>query len=168
MKKLKTIKLQGKDYVQVNERLQYFNDTYKNGKIFTKPSMVEDAVYFKAVVTPDVDKPERTFTGHSFGNIKKEKALEKLETVAVGRALAFMGIGIVDSIASADEMQNFQNNISEPKIGVCDVCGTQGISGRYGAYCPNYKKHKEEGRKYKLIFPDELKGNAKKFADSLK
>ena len=81
--------------------------THKKGKIETKPSFVEKAVYFKAIVTPDIEKPERVFTGHSFGNIQKEKALEKLETVAVGRALAFMGIGIVEGIASADEIQNF-------------------------------------------------------------
>jgi len=110
MNKLKTINLKGKDYIQVNTRVTHFNETYPNGKIETKPSMADNGVYFKATVTPDVKNLERFFTGHSFGKLGAEKALEKLETVAVGRALAFMGIGIVEGIASADEVNNFQNN----------------------------------------------------------
>lgn len=134
MKQLKTIKLKGKDYVQVNERVLFFNETYPNGAIKTIPTFQDDTVYFKAVVTPDIENSTRYFVGHSFGNVKAEKALEKLETVAVGRALAFMGIGIVESIASADEIANFQNKES---LGTCSTCGAEMARSKAGnLYCP--------------------------------
>lgn len=110
MKELKTIQLKGKDYVMVQERVAYFNDTFKNGSIITSFTPQGEGFVFQAHVTPDLAKPERYFTGHSYGEVGLEKAMEKLETVAVGRALAFMGIGIVDGIASADEIDNFHNN----------------------------------------------------------
>ncbi len=53
--------------------------------------------------------PTKRFTGHSQavvgeGMVNKTAALENAETSAVGRALGFMGIGVIESIASADEM----------------------------------------------------------------
>ena len=107
---LPTIKLKGKDYVQVKDRIIFFNETYPNGQITTKIVSVIDSkmVRFRATVQPDVSNP-RKFVAHSFGTIDEVKAFEKLETVAVGRALALMGIGIVESIASADEMDRFNN-----------------------------------------------------------
>jgi len=62
-------------------------------------------VFVKARVTPDTDRPERYFTGHSQakwqGNINGNAALENAETSAIGRALASMGLG---GGASLDEM----------------------------------------------------------------
>lgn len=111
--KMKTILLKNKPYVQVNERLLKFNEDYLTGSISTEVTFSGDTVYFKATITPKIEEPTRIFVGHSFGTLGKEKAFEKLETVAVGRALAFMGIGIVEGIASADEMDKFYS--SEPK-----------------------------------------------------
>lgn len=106
---LPTIDIKGKEYVLVKDRILFFNETYKNGSIVTEYTEDEKRISFKAIVTPNVDKPERKFVGHSQavwgdGYINKTSALENAETSAVGRALAFMGIGIVDSIASADEV----------------------------------------------------------------
>lgn len=107
--KLKTINLKGREYVQVDTRVEYFNQTYPNGSITTSYTRQDGAGYiFVAKVTPDTSKPERFFIGHSYGEVGREKAMEKLETVAVGRALAFMGIGIVEGIASADEISKWQ------------------------------------------------------------
>ncbi len=109
-KELKTIDLKGKQYVQVNTRVDYFNETYPKGSIVTSHEKQEGNAYiFQATVIPDIDAPTRFFNGTSYGFVDNEKAMEKLETVAVGRALAFMGIGIVDSIASADEVERFAN-----------------------------------------------------------
>jgi len=57
-----------------------------------------------------VSDSTRMFTGLAQevvgqGNVNKTAALENAETSAVGRALAMMGIGVLDSIASYDEMQ---------------------------------------------------------------
>lgn len=107
----KAIDIKGKKYVLVSDRVLYFNETYTNGSIRTKLLSGSDSelVVMEAKVTPDHDKPERYFTGHSQakwgdGYINKTSAMENAETSAVGRALALMGIGVIDSIASVDEI----------------------------------------------------------------
>lgn len=105
----KAIKYKDKDYVLVSDRVIYFNDTYPKGAIttelITEPD--SDLVIVKATVFPE--DSQRKFTGYSQavkgdGFVNKTAALENAETSAVGRALAFMGIGVLDSIASADEI----------------------------------------------------------------
>lgn len=108
--KEKAVDIKGKKYVLVSDRVLYFNDTYKNGCIQTYQQESEgNRVIFKAVVIPDCDHTSRFFTGYSQavwgeGYINKTSALENSETSAVGRALAMMGIGVIDSIASVDEI----------------------------------------------------------------
>jgi len=107
----KAIDFKGKKYVLVSDRVIYFNETYPTGMIKTELLSEPNAemVVVKAIITPDTTKPERTFTGHSQskwgeGFINKTSAMENAETSAVGRALALMGIGVLDSIASIDEV----------------------------------------------------------------
>lgn len=111
MKKLNTVDIKGKEYVLVKDRILYFNETYENGSIKTEllSQPQEKTIVIKATITPDVSNSARMFTGYSQavigdGYINKTSALENAETSAVGRALAMMGIGIVDSVASADEI----------------------------------------------------------------
>jgi hypothetical protein len=106
-KTMKTVNLKGKPYVPVVERINQFHEIYTNGEIVTEYEFREGFVIFKATVTPDIKNSLRTFTGHSFGKIGQEKAFEKLESVAVGRALAFAGFAPDGSIATAEEMENF-------------------------------------------------------------
>ena len=66
--KNKAIKIKGKDYVQVKDRVTYFNDTYPNGSIETKvESDNGKEIIFCAIVTPDVSNPDRYFTGFAGG-----------------------------------------------------------------------------------------------------
>jgi hypothetical protein len=111
----KAIDIHGKEYVMVKDRVTYFNDTYKNGSITTKiVKSSESEVIIKAVVTPDVENPSRTFSGYATGDrtassgVDSTNPVENAETSAVGRALAMMGIGVVDSIASGDEVREAQ------------------------------------------------------------
>ena len=104
---IKTINLKGKQYAPVGERIKALHDEYTDAKIKTSYEFKDGWVIFKATLTPDISKPERYFTGHSFGKVNAEKALEKLETVAIGRALAIGGFAPDGSIASAEEMQKF-------------------------------------------------------------
>lgn len=116
MPKLKTIKVSGGgDYAKVAERLKEFHSQYKLGKIETDYKITESMLCFKATITPDTTKPERFFTGHSLGGIKGVKAFEKLETIAVGRALAFLGLLADGEIASADEMEEYKNEVITDK-----------------------------------------------------
>lgn len=106
---IKTIDLKGKKYAPVGERLKAFHEAFSNGMIVTEYDFKEGWCIFRASVTPDMEKDTRFFTGHSMGKVASEKALEKLETVAVGRALAFAGLAPDGSIASYEEMQKFQD-----------------------------------------------------------
>lgn len=107
---LPTVNIKGAEYVMVKDRITFFNQTYTNGSIRTEiVSYTNGQAVVKATIIPDVKEPERYFTGYSQavenqGFINKTSALENAETSAVGRALAMFGIGIVDSVASADEM----------------------------------------------------------------
>ena len=114
---MKTIDIHGKPYVEVNTRLLFFNDNYPNGSIKTELIEKPDRFIFKAIAIPDVKNPDRIFTGYAeeivgSSQINNTSALENCETSAVGRALAKMGIGIIDGIASADEVVNakYQQN----------------------------------------------------------
>ena len=116
----KAIDIKGKKYVLVSDRVIYFNETYPNGCIQTVRETVGDKEIIKAVVCPDCDKPSRIFTWYSQatwgdGFINKTSALENAETSAVGRALAFMGIWVIDSIASVDEITKAENTAKQKK-----------------------------------------------------
>lgn len=105
----KAIDFKGKKYVLVSDRVIYFNETYPDGSITTELISTPDSndVVIKATVKPN---EKQTFTGYSQatwgeGYINTSSALENAETSAVGRALAFMGIGVIESIASIDEIK---------------------------------------------------------------
>lgn len=106
----KAIDIKWKAYVLVSDRVLYFNETYPNGCIKTFREKDWEMEIVKAIVIPDMENPDRCFTGYSQakwgdGYINKTSALENAETSAVGRWLAFMWIGVIDSIASVDEMK---------------------------------------------------------------
>lgn len=109
MSKVKTIDLQGKNYAQVADRLKEFRENCPNGLIETTPTIQEDGqIMFKARVLKDKAKPESgEATGHALGKNAGAKAFEKLESIAVGRALAMLGYLASGEIASSEEMQEF-------------------------------------------------------------
>jgi hypothetical protein len=148
---MKKIQIHGKDYVMVKDRIIHFNEEYPNGCIRSKMvDRIDNIVIFEATVIPDVDKPERYFTGHAeeeigSSQINKTSALENCETSAIGRALAMMGIGVDESFASGDEVANavFQQNQEDatgvsyqnaPKTAVkglvCPKCGKDVLDKR--------------------------------------
>ena len=94
----------------VKDRVLHFNSEYKNGAIKTEMVKNDDvSVVFKATIVPNLDAPERTFTGYAESSktaqgIEGQSPIEVAETSAIGRALAAMGIGVVESYASADEV----------------------------------------------------------------
>jgi len=117
--KSKAIDIKGKSYVLVSDRILFFNENYVDGSITTElvsqPS--DELVVIKATVRPNTS--DRAFTGYSQakwgdGYINKTSALENCETSAVGRALAMMGIGVIDSVASVDEINKSTQPAYEP------------------------------------------------------
>lgn len=103
---MKTINIKGKEYVPVVERVKEAHNQDNEMSITTEiVGDTESRVSVKATVT----FKGKTFTGHSQAEWGKGMmggvALEVAETSAVGRALGFANIGLIDGIASADEMR---------------------------------------------------------------
>lgn len=106
---MKTISIKGKEYVTVAERLRWLSEEYK------EPYSIETEVTFYETLKMFMVKATLTlgdlvYTGHSQaiigdGMVNKTSALENAETSAVGRACAMAGIGIIEQVASADEMK---------------------------------------------------------------
>lgn len=116
----KAIDIKWKKYVLVSDRVLYFNETYPNGSITTERFSEWELEIVKATIIPDCEQPWRQFTGYSQakwgdGFINKTSALENAETSAVGRALAMMWIGVIDSIASLDEINKAENTAKTSK-----------------------------------------------------
>lgn len=108
-----------KDYVWVHTRIEKYHNDHENWGINTEFKIEWKIVIFKATVTTK----KWTFTWSSFGEIWKEKAFEKLETVAVWRALAFAWYEVKEWIASNEEMEIFQDkqNKTEKKVETDDL-----------------------------------------------
>jgi len=107
---LNAIKISGKPYVQVNDRVQGFRRLFPMGTIRTEMvvyipddyCVVKCEVFADDIVLLATGYAQETLDKNK--NINRTSMLENAETSAVGRALGFVGIGSVDSIASADEV----------------------------------------------------------------
>lgn len=104
--KMPTITLQGKKYVQVKDRIVAFRNIFPRGTIETKPDYTENYVIFEARVYDNENK--LLATGHSRVLLNKDKSIEKCESASVGRAMAMIGLGTSESIASYEEMEDME------------------------------------------------------------
>jgi hypothetical protein len=99
-----SIKIHGKEYITVAERVAEAHAVLKGELSINTEVLYYEPVVIKATVTIG----ENEFTGISAANpnkaIEKQSPFEVAETSAVGRALGFAGFGIVEGIASADEI----------------------------------------------------------------
>lgn len=108
-KKIETIDLKGKSYATVPARIKEFRQDCPNGLIETRPDVRADGqILFTARILKDKSNPSSgESTGHSIGVMKGDKAFEKLETIAIGRALAILGYMASGDVASSEEMEDF-------------------------------------------------------------
>ena len=119
---IKTMTIEGNDYVSVNQRIKAFRMVYPTGAILTNMAKNENGVcVFTATVgyyTADGDfaylgtgtaceRENSTF-------INETSYIENCETSAVGRALGMCGFGIDTSVASAEEVRNATQNQNDP------------------------------------------------------
>lgn len=114
MEKLKTVKIQNKDYVLVNDRLKYFRENFAGYSLTSEITHInENGVIIRASIKND--KGEEVASGYAHEKqgssfINKTSFIENAETSAWGRALGNFGIGIDNSVASADEVANAIKN----------------------------------------------------------
>lgn len=97
------------NYAKVVDRLNEFRSDNPRGSIETTPTVEGDMIMFKAHIVKDKsDKFSAEATGHAMAEKNgTEKQFEKVETIAVGRALALLGYAAAGEIASFDEMEEF-------------------------------------------------------------
>jgi uncharacterized protein (DUF3820 family) len=105
---MKTINIKGKPYVMVNERLKEFRENFKGWSLTTEIiTLSDDNCIMKATIIDDKGIIRATGFAQedrASSMINKTSYIENCETSAWGRALGNLGIGIDDSIASAEEV----------------------------------------------------------------
>jgi len=118
--KLKTINIKGKNYVEVNERIRYFRENFKDWALTTEILEIDDTrCIMKASIFNENDRLIATGTAYekeSSSFINKTSFIENCETSAWGRALGNLGIGIDNSVGSADEVKNAIKNSNKTKM----------------------------------------------------
>ncbi len=113
-KLINTTPIKGKEYAEVNQRVKAFRFLYPEGTIFTEMLSDDgDKCVFKATVSNEDGKILGTGTAFEMKDssfINKTSYIENCETSAIGRALAWVGLGVDVSIASYEEVANAINN----------------------------------------------------------
>lgn len=104
-------------YVKVNERLKKFRDEFPEGFIHTIRTGEEGGIYFTCLIFRNREEAElystskiAPATGHAYLPDEAradDKVEEFCETVSIGRALACLGYDVEKSIASKEEMEQF-------------------------------------------------------------
>jgi hypothetical protein len=119
-KLIKTTPIKNKDYAEVNQRVKAFRFLFPAGSITTE--LVSDdgeKCIFRATVADDEGKVLGTGTAFELKSssfINKSSYIENCETSAVGRALAWVGLGVDASIASYEEVGNaIENQNKKPE-----------------------------------------------------
>ena len=130
MAKIKTTKISGgAEYAKVADRLKLFWEQNPNGKIATvRENLKDNKIRFvariwrnkeevielaKAGVSLEIINETASSTGSADAIKKGDKENEKLETVAVGRALANLGYLASGEVASREEMEAFEEYKAE-------------------------------------------------------
>lgn len=150
------VQIHGKEYMTVARRVELATTEKALESVET-----EVLSHNPVVVRAKVTLKGKVFTGISSVSLESQKQIEKqnpyevAETSAVGRALGFAGYGLLESIASADEIvravapsSNNSLNVEE-KATVCEICGKpatekkgKGKSGKeyHGIFCSTEDK----------------------------
>jgi len=115
--KFKTTNIKGKEYIDVCERVKFLRE-YLDYELTTEYKFIDNlnawVVKATLIIHTEIGGNFRTYTGlaqETIGDsfINKTSALENAETSAIGRACASAGIGLIDSIASSDEIRKANN-----------------------------------------------------------
>lgn len=128
---MKSINIKGKNYIMVNERIKFFreNAQFKGWSLTSDIiNLTEDSCIIKATITDQDGVVKATGFAQedrTSSMINKTSFIENCETSAWGRALGNLGIGIDDSIASAEEVEMaIKKQEVEQSLNLkCEKCG---------------------------------------------
>jgi len=122
-RKVDTIDLKGNDYARVPDRIKLFREDCPNGKIITVNELDaagQRAFYAyvwrdkKDYVSNDLNSADSK--GSALGDTKGQKDFEKLETIAIGRALAILGYLASGEVASFEEIEEYHREQEEKRF----------------------------------------------------
>jgi hypothetical protein len=116
-----SMKFGDKDYRLVPDRIKQFREDNVRGDIHSTPTWLPDGgLVFEALIIRDLADPSSArATGHasySAQEMGKPKAFEKLETIAVGRALANLGYLNDGQVATTEELEEFEEYKEQQRI----------------------------------------------------
>lgn len=102
---IQTVNIHGKQYVPVSERLKLANGDLSSVVTEIVSNDVNEVVVKATIITK-----KGTFVGHASSSkkssgIEGQSPIEVAETSALGRALGFAGFGVLEGIASAEEIK---------------------------------------------------------------
>lgn len=126
---MKSVNIKGKNYIMVNERIKYFREKYEGWSLSSEIIHLEDdSCVIKATICDENGVVKATGFAQedrTSSMINKTSFVENCETSAWGRALGNLGIGIDDSIASAEEvdMAIKKQEVEQSLKLVCENCG---------------------------------------------
>ena len=106
---LESMSIQGKEYVLVKTRLQYFRKHYENADIKTEILHFDgDSIMVKVIIFVDGKSVSEGIAHEEKGknSINATSFCEIAQTSALGRALGILGIGITTSVATWDEVNS--------------------------------------------------------------
>jgi hypothetical protein len=138
--KIKTITIQRKEYVMVNEKVKFFRSEpqYKDWSIESDIIKHEDNdVIVKTVVRDTNGVIRSSGLAHEVAGSSKINStshVENCETSAIGRAMAGLGIGVDSSYSSANELhmaiakQDAGISNTKPDLEVTDDVFTQALN----------------------------------------
>lgn len=138
----KAISIKGKDYVLVKDRILALAESGKPYSIETGYKYLPERKMW--IVKAKLTIGENVYNGlaqeiETGSGVNQTSALENAETSAVGRACAMAGIGVLDSIASVDEINKATNRAPAPQAPSgfkCIDCGADKIKSSKGnLYC---------------------------------
>lgn len=106
--RIKKIQIKGKQYATVAARVQAFRELCPNGLIHAEIISMENGVVLMQAEVKD-EEGRLLATGYaqekeSASMINKTSYIENCETSAIGRALAMLGLGSEENIASSQEV----------------------------------------------------------------
>lgn len=140
---MKGINIKGKNYIMVNERIKYFREKYQNWSLTSEiVELNENSCVIKATICDENGVIKATGFAQedrTSSMINKTSFVENCETSAWGRALGNLGIGIDDSIASAEEVdlaikkQEFMESEVPQQELKCEDCG-EAVSGKVASF----------------------------------
>jgi len=158
MTKLKSVNIQGKQYVEVSERLKHFRSNYIGYSLISEVVDINDtSITIKATIFDDKQNPiasgiAQEIKGSSF--INKTSYVENCETSAWGRALANFGIGIDAAVASYNEVANAitqQKQQKKIEVEELQIPLTKMTKGNYAVMKKSAENHRKEGKKWEEI-----------------